>query len=138
MTVISTVRHIARHRGESSLQIRTANARLHQQVEELTGHLIRLAGEADLLETEMDEAAIDYSGALDDLRVVREENARLAAAVTAWEARYANDHPVSVPAPRDLRVPDERPTEPINVVELRHRFQHAGRTVHVTGCPFAA
>ncbi|WP_329143598.1 hypothetical protein OIU91_06345 [Streptomyces sp. NBC_01456] len=138
MTVISTIRHIARHRGESTLQIRIVNARLEQQVEELTGQLIRLAGEAELLDMQMDEAAIDYSCALDDLRIVREENARLAAAVTAWEARYANDHPVSVPAPRDLRELDERPTGPIAVVELRHRFQHAGRVVHVTGRPFAA
>jgi hypothetical protein len=40
------------------------------------------------------------------------EIARLQAALKAWEARWANAHPVNVPAPRDLRADDDRPTAP--------------------------
>ena len=47
------------------------------------------------------------------------EIARLKAALTAWESRWANAHPVSVPAPRDLRPADDRPTQPTDVRTVR-------------------
>ena len=47
------------------------------------------------------------------------EIARLQDALKAWEARWANAFPVSVPAPRDLRPDDERPTVPTDVSKVR-------------------
>lgn len=64
---------------------------------------------------------------------------RLIAANRAWEARYANEHPVSVPAPKDLRADDDRPTIPnLDVTELRDQFRIPdGRVIHLSGAPFA-
>lgn len=45
--------------------------------------------------------------------------ARLQAAVKAWEARWSNAHRVDVPAPRDLRPADDRPTVPTDVSSVR-------------------
>ncbi|MEV6737938.1 hypothetical protein AB0N14_13785 [Streptomyces sp. NPDC051104] len=50
------------------------------------------------------------------------EQKRLQAALRAWEARWANAHPVHVPAPRDLRPVDERPTVPTDVSQVRAIF----------------
>ena len=47
------------------------------------------------------------------------ETKRLEAALRAWESRWANAHPVSVPAPRDLRPADDRPTQPTDVSKVR-------------------
>jgi hypothetical protein len=70
----------------------------------------------------------------------RREIRRLTDANRAWEARYANEHPVHVPAPKDLRADDDRPTVPgIDVTELRDKFRIPdGRIIRLTGAPFAA
>jgi hypothetical protein len=44
---------------------------------------------------------------------------RLQAALQAWHSRWDNAHPIHVPAPRDLRTADERPTVPTDVSSLR-------------------
>ncbi|WP_030670526.1 hypothetical protein [Streptomyces rimosus] len=63
---IAAARSRARHRGKTPARLRAANARL---------------------EADFDAAAIDYSGALEDLRMAREENARLRAAPAAWSEK---------------------------------------------------
>jgi len=67
------------------------------------------------------------------------EHQRLTAANRAWEARYANEHPVHVPAPKDLRAADDRPTIPnLDVTGLRDQFRIPdGRIIHLSGAPFA-
>lgn len=50
------------------------------------------------------------------------EIARLQDALQAWEARWANAHPIHVPAPRDLRANDDRPTVPTDVSSVRAIF----------------
>lgn len=54
--------------------------RLVAEVERLRNANRRLAAERNELEAQLDTAAIDYSGVLEDLRVAREENQRLRAA----------------------------------------------------------
>jgi hypothetical protein len=62
------------------------------------------------------------------------EIARLQAALKAWEARWANAHRVSVPAPRDLRPADDRPTQPTDVSSIRAIH----RVIPITERPDAA
>jgi hypothetical protein len=63
-----------------------------------------------------------------------QEIARLQDALKAWEARWANAHRIDVPAPRDLRPADERPTVPTDVSSVRP----VHRVIPITERPDAA
>jgi hypothetical protein len=58
---------------------------------------------------------------------------RLQAANRAWEAQYANEHPVTVQAPKDLRLADDRPTVPhgIDVRPLPQLLREFGPIIPV-------
>lgn len=74
---IAAVRSRARHRGKTPAMLRA-------ECDDLACTVVRLTAENDRLERQFDAAAIDYSGALEDLRVKSEENAQLRAALAAW------------------------------------------------------
>ena len=118
-SLIPALKGVGRHRGKTPAQLRA-------ELDEATCHLVALATEIDelraernQLEQQLDAAGIELSGARHDLRTADNECKRLEAAVTAWECRWANAHPIRVPAPRDLRGDDERPTAPTDVSSLR-------------------
>lgn len=69
-----------RHRAPSPAEVRQQNSRLAAENERLRNSNRRLAAERNELEAQLDTAAIDYSGALEDLRTAREENQQLRAA----------------------------------------------------------
>lgn len=118
MSLISHARTAARHRGKNPAQLRHE---LDQAAEGLAGQAQEIAllrRERARLERLLDHAGIELSGAREDLRTAQQDAARLQAAVTAWEARWANEHPVSVPAPCDrwdgptVRHLADKPTTP--------------------------
>lgn len=67
-------------------------------------------------------------------QVDRREIARLQDALRAWECRWANAHRIDVPAPRDLRPADDRPTAPVDVSKVRA----VHRVIPITERPDAA
>ncbi|MFI8191442.1 hypothetical protein ACIF8T_21905 [Streptomyces sp. NPDC085946] len=67
---------------------------------------------ADELALHQRDRRLEKEQAAEQHQVDTREIARLKAALQAWEARWANAHPVSVPAPRDLRTGDDQPTVP--------------------------
>jgi phage protein D len=76
----------------------------------------------------------DKEQAASQHQVDRREIARLQDALRAWESRWANTHRIDVPAPRDLRPADDRPTVPIDVSSVRAVF----RVIPITERPDAA
>jgi hypothetical protein len=90
----------------------SAPAEVDRLRHKLTGAELLIGGyqlQLDMLEREHDVT----------VRGLESQIARLQAALQAWESRWANAHPVHVPAPRDLRSDDERPTVPTDVSSLR-------------------
>ncbi|MFD5566590.1 hypothetical protein [Streptomyces cadmiisoli] len=67
---------------------------------------------ADQMALQQRDRRLEKEQAARQHRTDRQEINRLQAALKAWEAQWANAHPVSVPAPRDLRSDDDRPTVP--------------------------
>lgn len=116
----------ARHRGKSGLQLQRELAAAERRIAALTAGIDQISAERNQLEAQLDEAGIELSGARHDLQAALNGQKRLNAALRAWEARWANAHPVNVPAPRDVRADDDRPTAPqgIDVSSLRaiHRI----------------
>lgn len=110
-----------KHRAETRRNEQDENRRLRAQLVGVQGYIVQL--EHSLAESRSREAeagkVVDCQDA--GLEQARREIKRLTEANRAWEARYANEHPVSVKAPRDLRPDDNRPTVPhgIDVRPLR-------------------
>jgi hypothetical protein len=69
-----------------------------------------------------------------DRRVDGREIKRLQAALRAWQSQWENGHPIHVPAPRDLRPADDRPTVPTDVSSVRPIH----RVIPITERPDAA
>ncbi|GAB2718487.1 hypothetical protein [Streptomyces bullii] len=67
---------------------------------------------ADELALQRRDRRLEKAQAAQQHQTDTREIARLKAALKAWEARWANAHPISVPAPRDLRTGDDQPTVP--------------------------
>lgn len=84
---IAAIRSRARHRGKTPGQLRAECDDLACTVVRLTAENDRLEAKYAGLEADFDTAAIDYSGALEDLRVKCEENGRLRAALAAWSEK---------------------------------------------------
>ena len=83
MSILSTARSAARHRQMSRLEMAA-------YIAQLEGQNTALTAENTLLERQLDAAGIELSGALEDVRVARNENLRLDAALTATNAQLAN------------------------------------------------
>ncbi|CAM5427144.1 MULTISPECIES: hypothetical protein [Streptomyces] len=84
---IAAVRSRARRRGKTPGQLRAECDDLVCTVVRLTAENDRLRYERARLEADFDRAAVDYSGALEDLRVAREEAVRLRTALAAWSEK---------------------------------------------------
>lgn len=103
MSLISHARTAARHRGKNPAQLRHELDQAHAELDAQAREIALLRLERARLEQLLDYAGIELSGAREDLRTAQQRADRLQAAVTAWEARWANEHPVHVPAPCDRR-----------------------------------
>jgi hypothetical protein len=131
MSLLTTVRSAARHRGRSPAQLREELDQANASLDEL--------GRAYLTVVEqLDQAGIDLSGALEDIRVAHERNTELCVANEALSeenreltARLANLDPYRNLAigTRDVD-PGDSPTEPIDVRALRaaHGDDYLNRT----------
>ncbi|MFF0777038.1 hypothetical protein [Streptomyces sp. NPDC003720] len=78
-----------------------------------------LKEEIDRLETALRAEQVKNARADRQHRTDSREITRLQDALQAWQARWSNAFPVSVPAPRDLRPADDRPTVPVDVSQVR-------------------
>jgi chromosome segregation ATPase len=100
--------------------------RLEREVDSKDCELVGLATrvselytERNQLEEQLDTAAIDLSTALDDLRLEREETARLREQLAAYKSREANANRVDVPPMvRDTSAIEDQATGPIDVRAL--------------------
>lgn len=103
MSLISHARTAARHRGKNPAQLRHELDQAHAGLDGQAREIALLRRERARLEQLLDHAGIELSGTREDLRTAQQDAARLQAACTAWEARWANEHPIRVPAPCDRR-----------------------------------
>lgn len=104
------------HRAEPPRKVRSER-------DELACALVRETNRNDRLQWQLDQAGIDFSGALEDLREACEANARLAGEVTRLQAALANATSVDVATGcRDID-PDDQPTQPMDVRGLHQRFE---------------
>lgn len=119
--LIPGLKGIGRHRNKTAGQLRRELDAVLCELTLMATRNSELRTERNQLEAQLDEAAIELSGARHDLHIAGNEEKRLKSALTAWEARWANAHPISAPAPRDLRGDDDRPTAPqgIDVRSIR-------------------
>lgn len=124
--MLTRARSLGRHRGKTPAQLRS-------ELDEATCHLVALATEIDelqaartRLEAQVDEASIDYSGALEDLQQAREERdqwrdeaLRLRAKFGPQLAAEANATRITVPPMvRDTSALEDQATGPIDVRAL--------------------
>ncbi|GAA0453792.1 hypothetical protein ACFQ2B_27625 [Streptomyces stramineus] len=77
MNPFSAARSLARHRGKSSTQLRHECDELTCQLIAATTQIGQLTRERNVLEAELDQAAIDISGALQDKADAEAELARI-------------------------------------------------------------
>ncbi|MEV7975356.1 hypothetical protein [Streptomyces sp. NPDC086519] len=126
MALLQNVRTKAKHRGMTPWQLVQKIRVLDTALDEATCKLIALATENDelkaersRLEADFDQAAIDLSTALDDLRVAREEASDLRGQLAPYKAADANANRITVPPMvRDTCGPEEEATAPIDVRPL--------------------
>lgn len=145
MVLLQDVRTKARHRGLTPWQLVQKIRRLEQGLDETTCKVIELATENDVLKAErnrlegdFDQAAIDLSGAREDLRAAEDEIAYLRKRLAPFLAAEANETAVTVPPMhRDTSDGADQATEPIDVRDLRARFAE-GPVVTLHPSPQAA
>lgn len=90
--------------------------------DELKAKLAAEKTRSQALQDQLDRAGIDYSGALHDLEEARGEIRRLAAEAIRLQAALDNATSVDVAAGvRDID-PDDQPTQPMDMREVRQRF----------------
>ncbi|NED31027.1 hypothetical protein [Streptomyces sp. SID8499] len=126
MSITQDLRTRRKHRGKTPWQLVQTIGRLEREADAATCQMVAMATEIDglkaanaRLEADFDQAAIDYSTALDDLRQARDENDRLAAELAAMKATEANATAVTVPPMvRDTSVVEDQATGPIDVRAL--------------------
>ncbi|MGW0904940.1 hypothetical protein [Streptomyces sp. NPDC002853] len=135
MSVLDTVRAFADCRGLTRRQVVQKVGQLVREADDAACRLIEMATEIDELkaergglEAQLDQAGIDVSTVLDDLRISRGETERALAALTATKADLANATAVS-----DL--PQHVSTQPVPVVQQRFAD---GPVVHLNASPMAA
>ncbi|MFJ2961230.1 hypothetical protein ACIPIC_02835 [Streptomyces collinus] len=102
MSVVQDLRTRAKHRGFTPWQLIQKIGRLEREADAKDCDLVAMAtriaeltAERNQLEEQLDTAAVDYSTALDDLRIARNETARTQEALTATKAQLANATAVS-------------------------------------------
>jgi nucleotide-binding universal stress UspA family protein len=102
VTIAQDLRTRAKHRGKTPWQLVQTIGRLEREADAKDCDLVAMAtriaeltAERNQLEQQLDTAAVDYSTALDDLRIARNETARTQEALTATKAQLANATAVS-------------------------------------------
>jgi hypothetical protein len=132
MSVLTAVRSAARHRAKSPAQLREELDQANASLDELGRAYLTVI-------SQLDQAGIDLSGALEDLRVSHGRNTELCVANEELSeenreltARLANLDPYRNLAigTRDVD-PGDSPTEPIDVRALR--TEHGGDYLNRTG-----
>lgn len=116
MSIVQDVRTRRRHRGLTPWQLVQKIGRLEREADTRDCQLIGLStentellDELNQLRDDFDRAAIDYSAALEDLRTLRQENARL-------RADLANRRAITVPPmERDTSAIEDQATAPAGV-----------------------
>ncbi|NED75311.1 hypothetical protein G3I51_23910 [Streptomyces sp. SID9944] len=119
MSITQDLRTRRKHRGKTPWQLVQTIGRLEREADAATCQMVAMATEIDTLtagyarlEADFDQAAIDYSTALDDLRQARKENDRL-------RAELATATAVTVPPMvRDTSAIEDQATAPIDVRPL--------------------
>lgn len=120
-------RNRARHRGLTPRQLVQKISRLECEADNTACTIVGLATEVDELKRQrndlkdsLDAVAIEYSGALEDLHVAKEMNARLQAEIARLRADLANATAITVPQmERDTAAIEDQATAPIDVRTLR-------------------
>ncbi|MFD6240578.1 hypothetical protein ACFWFV_13800 [Streptomyces diastaticus] len=103
-----------RHRGATPTELRAAHAEDVRTIDALRGTV------TDLM-TQLDQAGIDFSGALEDLRVARAELAQAEQAVADRDRRIADlEHRLAVGVRAEHVIAD---TQPCPVLD-DDRFEH--------------
>jgi hypothetical protein len=129
MSILTSSHARGKHRS-SPAELRAEVARLKAEREEFTCHFAELGRTYLQTRDLLDQAGIDLSGALDDVRAAEEratEAERLRdeehAELVALRARVANLDPFHVPVigHRDID-PSDQPTEVTDVSDLRARY----------------
>lgn len=127
MSLLTTVRSAARHRGKSTAQLREELDQANDERDKTNASLDELGNAYLTVVEQLDQAGIDLSGALEDLRVAHEHstqlrlaNEQLAEENRELTTRVANLDPFNIPiiGERDV-TPGDSPTEPIDVRALR-------------------
>jgi chromosome segregation ATPase len=119
VTITQDLRTRRKHRGKTPWQLVQTIGRLEREADVRECELVALAtrvselyGERTQLEGQLDQAAIDLSTALDDLRQAREQ-------LAAYKAAEANTNRVDVPSMvRDTSAIEDQATGPIDVRTL--------------------
>jgi septal ring factor EnvC (AmiA/AmiB activator) len=135
VSIAQDLRTRAKHRGKTPWQLVQTIGRLERasdakdcELVAMATRIAELTAERNQLEQQLDEAAIDVSTALDDVRIARNETARAQDALTATRAQLANATAVS-----DL--PQHTSTHPIPTVQQRFEQGHA---IRLGASPMAA
>lgn len=126
MSVVQDLRTRAKHRGMTPWQLIQKIGRLEREADEATCQMVAMATENDelraernQLEADFDQAAIDYSAALQDRDEWRDQALALRARFGAQIAAEANANRVTVPPMvRDTSAIEDQATGPINVTAL--------------------
>lgn len=120
-------RNRGRHRGLTPRQLAQKISRLECEADNTACALVGLATEVDELKQQrndlkdsLDAVAIEYSGALEDIAIAKEMNARLQAENARLRADLANATAITVPQmERDTAAIEDQATAPIDVRTLR-------------------
>lgn len=113
-----------RHRGATPTELRATHAEDVRTIDALRGTVVGLMAQ-------LDRAGIDFSGALEDLRVARAELAQAEQAVKDRDRRIADlEHRIAVGVRAEHVIAD---TQPCPVLD---RFEH-GHVVRLGASPLA-
>ena len=126
MTIVQDLRTRAKHRGLTPWQLVQKIGRLEREADDTTCQMVAMATEIDelraertRLEGDFDQAAIDYSGVLQDRDEWRDKALALQARFGTQIAAEANANRVTVPPMvRDTTAIEDQATGPIPVKAL--------------------
>lgn len=130
MSIAQDLRARAKHRGMSPWELVKKIGRLEREADNMACQLVAMAAEIDGLKRErnqlqedFDRAAIEYSGALEDVHTRDQEIASLKAELAPHRAAQANRDAVTVPPmERDTTAVEDQATAPVAVLTLQQAF----------------
>ncbi|GGV46208.1 hypothetical protein [Streptomyces spectabilis] len=137
MSRLPRLRSLGRHRGKTPTQLRGELDDAYRTIAASFAEIRKLRAGTTELEAQLDQAGIDVSGALHDLRTTRTQVGQLQERVrletqradglkqqlAPYLAAEANAAAVRVPPVyRDTSDPDDQATEPIQALTLQQAF----------------